>query len=91
MLGNKEVMAKNINKYMKLNKISRKMSEKLLVEDKQTALTSLRGGLTMNTIFVYFVRLIIPHSLYKQTSHYQPKSAYSSFSFNLYLACKQKK
>ena len=70
MLGNKEVMAKNINKYMKLNKISRKMSEKLLVEDKQTALTSLRGGLTMNTIFVYFVRLIIPHSLYKQTSHY---------------------
>ena len=63
-------MAKNINKYMKLNKISRKMSETLLVEDKQTALTSLRGGLTMNTIFVYFVRLIIPHSLYKQTSHY---------------------
>ena len=71
MLGNKEVMAKNINKYMKMNKISRnKMSETLLVEDKQTALTSLRGGLTMNTIFVYFVRLIIPHSLNKQTSHY---------------------
>ena len=46
------------------------MSETLLVEDKQTALTSLRGGLTMNTIFVYFVRLIIPHSLFKQTSHY---------------------
>ena len=46
-------MAKNINKYMKLNKISRKMSETLLVEDKQTALTSLRGGLTMNAIFVY--------------------------------------
>ena len=30
MLGNKEVMAKNINKYMKMNKISRnKMSEAL--------------------------------------------------------------
>ena len=46
------------------------LDQNILISKNKTALTSLRGGLTMDTIFVYFVRLIIPHSLYKQTSHY---------------------
>ena len=70
MLGIKKLWLKTLINIWNSIKSVEKMSETLLVEDKQTALTSLRGGLTMNTIFVYFVRLIIPHSLNKQTSHY---------------------
>ena len=53
MLDNKEVILKTLINIWNSIKSVEKMSETLLVEDKQTALTSLRGGLTMNTIFVY--------------------------------------